>query len=83
MRTMARWIFLFPTQMTLSSRLGKNVFPELFKELDEMSEDLRKHIRYPADLFTIQAFIYATYHMKNTAGILQQRGPVGNPRNRL
>ena len=60
----------------------KNVFPELFKELNEMSEDLRNHIRYPSDLFTIQAFIYATYHMKNTAGLLQQRGPVGNPRNR-
>jgi len=42
----------------------KNVFPGLFKELNEMSEDLRKHIRYPSDLFTIQAFIYATYHMK-------------------
>jgi len=42
----------------------KNVFPELFKGLNEMSEDLRKHIRYPSDLFTIQAFIYATYHMK-------------------
>ena len=42
----------------------KNVFPELFKELGEMPEDLKKHIRYPSDLFTIQAFIYATYHMK-------------------
>jgi len=42
----------------------KNVFPELFKELSEMPADLRSHIRYPSDLFTIQAFIYATYHMK-------------------
>ncbi|MBT5257307.1 MAG: COG1615 family transporter, partial [Nitrospina sp.] len=42
----------------------QKVFPELFKDLSEMSEDLRKHIRYPSDLFTIQAFIYATYHMK-------------------
>ena len=42
----------------------RKVFPELFKELNEMSEDLRNHIRYPSDLFTIQAFIYATYHMK-------------------
>jgi hypothetical protein len=42
----------------------KNIFPELFKDLSEMPEDLRSHIRYPADLFTIQAFIYATYHMK-------------------
>jgi len=44
-------------------RTWKNVFPEMFKELSEMSEDLRSHIRYPSDLFTIQAFIYATYHM--------------------
>ncbi|MCH8156225.1 MAG: UPF0182 family protein [Nitrospinae bacterium] len=42
----------------------RNVFPELFKDLSEMPEDLRKHIRYPSDLFTIQTFIYATYHMK-------------------
>jgi len=42
----------------------KNIFPELFKDLSEMPEDLRNHIRYPSDLFTIQAFIYATYHMK-------------------
>ena len=42
----------------------KNIFPELFKDLSEMPEDLRSHIRYPSDLFTIQAFIYATYHMK-------------------
>jgi hypothetical protein len=44
-------------------RTWKKVFPEMFKELSEMSEDLRSHIRYPSDLFTIQAFIYATYHM--------------------
>ena len=42
----------------------KNIFPELFKDLSKMPEDLRSHIRYPSDLFTIQAFIYATYHMK-------------------
>ena len=42
----------------------KNIFPKLFKDLSEMPEDLRSHIRYPSDLFTIQAFIYATYHMK-------------------
>lgn len=40
------------------------IFPELFKDISAMPEDLRKHIRYPSDLFTIQTFIYATYHMK-------------------
>ena len=30
-----------------------------------MPEDLRGHIRYPQDLFTIQAHLYATYHMED------------------
>ena len=42
----------------------QNIFPELFQDLSEMSEDLRSHIRYPSDLFSIQTFIYATYHME-------------------
>jgi uncharacterized protein len=40
-------------------------FPGLFKPLDSMPEDLRRHIRYPQDLFAIQARIYATYHMQD------------------
>ena len=41
------------------------IFPELAKPLDQMPEDLRAHIRYPQDLFTIQANVYATYHMQD------------------
>ncbi|MBT6248284.1 MAG: COG1615 family transporter, partial [Nitrospina sp.] len=37
---------------------------DLFQDLSQMPEDLRSHIRYPTDLFKIQTFIYATYHMK-------------------
>jgi uncharacterized protein len=42
----------------------QNIFPDLFQDLSEMPADLRAHIRYPSDLFAIQTFIYATYHMK-------------------
>ena len=45
-------------------RTYSNIFPDLFKDLSQMPEDLRSHIRYPIDLFRIQTFIYATYHMK-------------------
>ncbi len=45
-------------------RTYRNIFPDLFQNLSEMPEDLRSHIRYPSDLFTIQTHIYATYHMK-------------------
>ena len=41
------------------------IFPGVFKTMDEMPGDLRRHIRYPEDLFTIQANVYATYHMKD------------------
>ena len=41
----------------------REIFPNLFKDMDEMPEDLKSHIRYPSDLFSIQTFIYATYHM--------------------
>ncbi|MDF9408677.1 UPF0182 family protein [Pelotomaculum isophthalicicum JI] len=41
------------------------IFPGLFKSLDEMPDDLKQHIRYPADLFNIQANMYAVYHMED------------------
>ncbi|MFA4886373.1 MAG: UPF0182 family protein, partial [Desulfotomaculaceae bacterium] len=39
------------------------IFPSMFKSLDEMPDDLRKHIRYPVDLFSAQAQMYGVYHM--------------------
>ena len=39
------------------------IFPKQFKLLESMPDSLRKHIRYPVDLFKIQSSIYNTYHM--------------------
>jgi len=39
------------------------IFPELFVPLDEMPASLREHVRYPEDIFAIQASVFATYHM--------------------
>ncbi len=41
------------------------IFPDVFRPLDEMPKDLRAHIRYPEDFFTIQASLYAVFHMKD------------------
>jgi len=41
------------------------IFPNLFKPFNEMPADLKKHIRYPKDLFKIQVDTYAKYHMDN------------------
>jgi uncharacterized membrane protein (UPF0182 family) len=41
------------------------IFPDLFKPMSEMPADLRRHIRYPRDLFKIQVGTYRTYHMED------------------
>jgi uncharacterized membrane protein (UPF0182 family) len=41
----------------------QKIYPKLFKPFDEMPEFLKKHIRYPTDLFNIQIEMYNTYHM--------------------
>jgi uncharacterized protein len=41
----------------------QRIFPNLFKPFAAMPSDLQKHIRYPEDLFRIQAQIYQAYHM--------------------
>ena len=39
------------------------IFPDLFKPLRAMPENLRQHLRYPVDLFSIQSERLITYHM--------------------
>jgi uncharacterized protein len=41
----------------------QKIFPGLFKSMDEMPKDLQAHLRYPKQMFAIQAGIYSTYHM--------------------
>lgn len=41
------------------------IFPGLFKPLDKMPPALRKHIRYPVDLFSVQSERLLTYHMED------------------
>jgi hypothetical protein len=41
----------------------RQAFPGVFIGLDQLSADLQKHLRYPEDLFAIQADQYKTFHM--------------------
>ena len=56
--------YLSDSEDPIVQAYGK-IFPDLFKPLDKMPADLRAHIRYPEDLFTIQARMYVTYHMQD------------------
>ena len=42
-------------------------FPNVFKPLADMPAGIRAHVRYPEDIFSLQAAMYATYHMTQPA----------------
>lgn len=56
-------------------RTNMNIFPGLFKRLDEFPEELVSHIRYPEDLFRVQTDIYTIYHMTNPVDLYQVNDP--------
>ena len=41
----------------------RRAFPGVFMDLNQISADLKTHLRYPEDLFSIQADQYRTFHM--------------------
>ena len=52
-----------PTDPIISAY--RHIFPGLFQEASAMPEDLRRHVRYPEDLFALQSQVYGLYHMTN------------------
>src|SRR4030042_683114 len=44
-------------------KVYSKIFPDIFKSLNEMPDELRQHIRYPHRLLQIQASMFAAYHM--------------------
>ena len=41
----------------------RHALPALFRDLKELPDDLRRHLRYPQYLFEVQVEKYSTYHM--------------------
>ncbi|MHB1343575.1 MAG: UPF0182 family membrane protein [Thermoleophilia bacterium] len=41
------------------------VYPGLLTPGDQMPDDIRRHLRYPEDLFTIQTNVLGVYHMQD------------------
>jgi len=46
-------------------RTYQSIFPELFVPVEQMPEPLQAHLRYPEDMFNIQASVYQSYHMQD------------------
>jgi len=43
----------------------QKIFPDLFKPLEEMPNNLQYHLRYPQDFFSVQSERLLSYHMKD------------------
>src|SRR5205807_1000881 len=41
------------------------IFPDVFKPFSDMPASLRQHIRYPEDLFRVQAQVLRAYHVQD------------------
>jgi uncharacterized protein len=48
------------------------MYPGLLKPLSQMPDDLKKHVRYPKDIFAIQVDIYAKYHQYDPGVFFRQ-----------
>jgi uncharacterized membrane protein (UPF0182 family) len=48
----------------IAATIGK-VFPALFEPLSAMPEDLRTRLRYPQQIFGLQASMFTTFHMQS------------------
>jgi len=44
-------------------KVYENAFPGMFTPMSAMPADLRAHLRYPEDLFAVQAAMYGRYHI--------------------
>ena len=42
-----------------------NIFPNFFKNKEDMPKELYKHVRYPENMILTQGLVYAKYHMTN------------------
>jgi len=48
-------------------RTWERIFPSLFTPESHMPSELKQHLRYPEDIFTVQTAMYGKYHISTAA----------------
>ncbi len=48
----------------------QGAFPDLFTDFSEMPEELRSHLRFPTDLFTVQTNMWASYQVSDPEALI-------------
>lgn len=58
--------YLADSSDAIAKTIGK-IYSGLFKDMSQMPEDLKNHLRYSEDVFMTQSKVYEKYHMDNPA----------------
>jgi uncharacterized membrane protein (UPF0182 family) len=61
-------------------RTYQAIFPDMFVPIEQIPESLLVHLRYPEDMFNIQASVYQTYHMADARVFYNKEDPWAVPR---
>ncbi|HEV2358848.1 MAG TPA: UPF0182 family protein [bacterium] len=61
-------------------RTYDKIYPGVLRPFREMPADLAAHVRYPVDLFTVQADVFATFHMRDPRVFYNREDLWGIPR---
>lgn len=56
------WLYVIDPEDPVIKTYQK-IFPQIFTPFEKMPDDLKKHLRYPEDMFMVQSDILRTYHM--------------------
>lgn len=58
-------IYSFNSENDPMIRVYSKIFPGVFKPIQDMPDYLKKHLRYPQDMFDIQAQLFTHYHVED------------------
>jgi len=61
-------------------RAWQGIFPTLFTPISQMPASLRAHVRYPEDIFLVQADVLRTYHMQDPRAFYNKEDQWAMPR---
>ncbi len=53
----------------------QRIYPTLFTPGEQMPQEIRDHLRFPQDLFRVQADVYTTYHITKPSEFFSETDP--------
>ena len=62
-------LYVMPVQDPIVAA-WQSAFPDLFTDFSEMPEELRDHLRFPTDLFTVQTNMWAAYQVSEPVALI-------------